>query len=153
MAYQQPTDEQQEHLTRFLNALNDGAGADEVSGYLAAGGNINAAIMPFIENTLLHHAAVHRRIDLIELLVSQGGDPNVCNAFGMTPLHSAVMHEMDAVLLQWQEADFPCARKLHRLGASLDIVDKNGRTPCDYMGPVGTPMRDALDEALMDPND
>lgn len=153
MAYQQPTDEQQQHLTRFLNALNDGTGADDARAYLAAGGEINAAVMPLIENTLLHYAAEYRRIDLVELLVDLGADPNVCNTLGMTPLHTAVMHEMDAVLLQWQEVDFPCARKLCRLGASLDIFDNNGKAPCDYMGPPGTAMRDALDEALMDPDD
>lgn len=153
MAYRQPSDEQQEHISGFLNALNDGGGADQVSAYLAAGGEINAAVMPFIENTFLHHAAVYRRLDLIELLVSQGADPNACDALGMTPMHTAVLHESDAVLLQWQAADFPCARKLFRLGASLDSIDSNGRTPCDYTGAPGTSLRAALDEALMDNDD
>ncbi|UPT64720.1 MAG: ankyrin repeat domain-containing protein [Hyphomonadaceae bacterium JAD_PAG50586_4] len=153
MGYRQPSGEQQQHITGFLNALNDGGGADQVSAYLAAGGEVNAAIMPFIENTLLHHAAVYRRLDLIELLVSRGADPNRCDALGMTSLHTAVLHEIDAVLLKWQEADFPCARKLVRMGASLDIVDSNGRTPCDYTGAPGAPLRAALDEALMDPDD
>jgi hypothetical protein len=153
MGYQPPTDEQQAHLSRFLNALNNGAGAEDVNAYLSAGGDINAAIMPFIENTLLHHAAVHRRLDLIELLVSRGADPNVCDAFGMTPMHAAILHEIDAILLQWQEADFPCARKLFRSGASPDIIDNHGKTPGDYTGALGTPMRSALEEALMDSND
>jgi hypothetical protein len=153
MAYKPLSAKHEEHLMRFLNALNDGGGAEDVNAYLSTGGDVNAAIMPFIENTLLHHAAVNRRVDLIDLLVGRGADPNVCDAHGMTPMHAAIMHEMDAIRLQWQDADFPCARRLFRLGASPDIADKNGMTPRGYAGPPGTPMRDALDEALMDPND
>jgi Ankyrin repeats (many copies) len=153
LAYESPSAEQQERLSLFLNALNEEGGAEEATAYLDAGGDINAAIMPFVENTLLQHAAINRRLDLIEMLASRGADMNVRDFMGMTPLHSAVLHEIDAVLLQWQEADFPCARKLFRLGASTDVVDNNGRTPGDYAGPQGTPMRAAFDEALMDPHD
>lgn len=153
MAYKQPTEEQERHITGYLNALNDGGGAEDVDAYQEAGGDINATVMPFIENTLLHHAAAYRRADLIDFLVSRGADPNIRDALGMTPMHAAIMHELDAVLLQQQEVDFPCARQLLRLGASPDILDSNGKTPGDYTGARGTQLRDALEEALMDPND
>ncbi|MBY0565169.1 MAG: ankyrin repeat domain-containing protein [Hyphomonadaceae bacterium] len=144
---------QEEAQLAFLNALNEGGGIAEAAAYLDAGGDINVAIVPMIEQTLLHYATIHRHIDLIELLARRGADLDARNAFGMTAMHLAVQHELDAILLQWQEADFPCARKLFRLGASSDVVDNNGKTPRDYAGPKGTPMRAAFDEALMDPDD
>lgn len=137
----------------FLTALNDGGGVTEAADYLDVGGEIDAPIVPMIDQTLLHYAAINRNVKLIELLARRGADINHCNAFGMTALHLAVMHEIDAVLLQWQEVDFPCARRLFRLGASADVVDYNGRTPGDYAGAQGTPMRAAFDEALMDPDE
>ncbi len=137
----------------FLNALNDGDGVVEAAAYLDAGGEVNAVIVPIINQTMLHYAAINRNLDLIDLLARRGADLGVSNAMGMTPLHLAAMHEVDAIHLKWQECDFPCARKLFRLGASPDVVDGVGRTPRDYAGLPGTPMRAGFDEALVDSDD
>ena len=144
---------QEEERTRFLIALNDGDGVSEATAYLDAGGDINAPIIPIIEHTLLHLAAVHRKVKLIEMLAGQGADFGVRDAIGMTPLHHAVMHEMNAILMGVQEPDFPCARKLYQLGASLDAVDNNGKTPRDFAGTGGSQIRAAFDEAMVDQDD
>lgn len=135
-------------MLAFLNAINDGGGLAEAAAFLLAGGDINAAIVPIIEQSLLHHAAIHRRLDLVEMLALRGADLQVRDAFGATPMHLAVRHEIDAILLQWQEPDFPCARRLFDLGAPLDAVDKQGLTPRDYANIYGPMMLDLFDEVM-----
>jgi ankyrin repeat protein len=148
LAYQQPTAEQGERLTRFLNALNDGDALDEASAYLDAGGDIDGAIMPFIESALMHQAAVYRRLGLIEMLAGRGADLNVRDSFGMTPMHFAVQHEVDGMLLQGRDTHFPCARLLLDLGASKDVLDNHGRTPRDLAGIYGPAMLDLFDDVM-----
>lgn len=131
----------------FLHALNEGGGAAEASAYLDAGGDINAPVVPMIEQTLLHYAAIERRGDLIALLARRGADLDVWNAFGMTALHLAVMHEIDAALMVQQAPSFSCARTLTRLGASREVLDNHGRTPRDIAKMYGAAMRDLFDEA------
>lgn len=142
------SDSQEQRRLVFLNALNEGSGVIEAVAYLDAGGDINAAIVPVIEQTLLHYAAIHRHTELIELLARRGADLDAWNALGMTALHLAVTHEIDAVLLQSQEPDFPCARQLMKLGASLDAMDNLGRTPRDIAKQYGPRMLDLFDEVM-----
>lgn len=138
----------EEQRQRFLNALNVGGGLNEATAYLDAGGDIDLAIVPMIEQSLLHYAAIHQRIDLIEMLARRGADLEVFNAFGMSALHLAVMHEVDFIMLQKQEPGFPCARRLVELGASLDAMDNQGRTPREFAKMYGPAMLDLFDEEM-----
>jgi hypothetical protein len=52
--------------TAFLNALNTGDALAETVAYLDAGGDINAAIVPMINQAMLHYAAIEQRVALIE---------------------------------------------------------------------------------------
>lgn len=132
----------------FLNALNDGDGLAEAAAYLEAGGDIDAAIVPIIEQTMLHHAAIQRRLELIEMLARRGANVDVRDAFGMTALHLAVTHEIDAMLMQWQGPGFPCARSLAEFGASFDARDNQDRTPRDIARTYGPIMLDLFDEVM-----
>lgn len=132
----------------FLNALNNGGGVVEAAAYLRSGGDINAAIVPLIEQTMLHYAAIYRNGSLIEFLAQHGANINSTNAHGMTALHLAVMHEIDAVMLKKQEIDFPIARHLVGFGALLDVSDNQGRTPRAYAELYGQSIADLFDEAV-----
>lgn len=142
------SDPLEEKRLAFLNALDDGGGVVEAAAYLDSGGAVDAAIVPMIEQTLLHYAAINRNVELTELLARRGADLNVWNALGLTALHLAIMHEIDAVMLQRQEPDFPCARRLVQLGASLGAMDNQGRTPRDMAKMYGPLMLDLFDEVM-----
>ena len=144
-----PVTDPLDHLRlAFLNALDDGDGIAEAAAYLDAGGQIDAPIVPMIDQTMLHYAAINRHAALIELLAERGADLDVENAFGMSALHLAVTHEIDAVLLQWQEPDFPIARRLVQLGASLDSMDNQGKRPRDVAAIYGPAMLGLFDEVV-----
>jgi hypothetical protein len=138
----------EEHRLAFLNALNESSGVAEAITYLDAGGDINAAIVPVIEHTLLHYAAIYRQLELIELLAERGADLEVCDAFGMSALHLATQHEIDAILMQTTKPVLPCSRRLAELGASLDALDNLGRTPRDVAKVYGPPVLDLFDEVM-----
>jgi hypothetical protein len=139
---------QEANAMAFLNALNDGDGVAEASAFLVAGGKIDAVIVPFIEQTMLHYAAIHRHAQLIEFLARRGAELNVRNAQGMTALHLAITHEINAIMLKKQDPDFPIARQLIELGALPDIEDDNGRTPRGVAELYGQLMLDLFDEAV-----
>jgi hypothetical protein len=134
--------------TAFLNALNTGDALAEAVAYLDAGGDINAAIVPMINQAMLHYAAIEQRVALIEILAERGADLDIRNAFGMTPMHLAATHEIDAALMRGVEPDFLCAQTLCRLGASLDATDQLGRTPRDIAKMYGPAMLDLFDEVI-----
>jgi ankyrin repeat protein len=142
---------QEQAVLRFLNALNAAGGASEAHDYLTQGGDIDAPITPLIEQTLLHHAAINRRADLVAMLIARGADLNRINAMGMTALHLAVMHEINAMQLGLQqEPDLPCARTLVALGASIEAIDNHGKTPRDFaLMCGGTPMADLFDAMVL----
>lgn len=142
------TDPLDEKRLAFLNALNDGDGVAEATAYLDAGGQIDAPIVPMIDQTMLHYAAINRQVALIELLAGRSANLDAVNAFGMSALHLAIMHEIDAILLQWQEPDFPIARRLAELGASLDVTDNQGKRPRDIAGIYGPTMLDLFNEVM-----
>ena len=139
---------QEGEIMAFLNALNDGGGVAEAAAYLDAGGDINAAIVPIIEQTMLHFAAIYRHAELIEFLARHGANINTRNAHGMTALHLAINHEIDGIMLKKQTPDFPIARQLIEFGALLDTSDDYGRTPRAVAEPYGQPMLDLFDEAV-----
>lgn len=148
MAGEASADPLEQMRMAFLKALNDGGGADEAATLLGAGADIDAWIVPIVEQTLVHYAAAYRNSELIALLARRGANLDACNAFGMTPMHLAVMHEIDAMLLQEARPGFACARLLKDFGADVDVIDNHGRAPRDLAGVYGPQMLDLFDEVM-----
>ncbi len=69
-------------------------------------------------NTLLHVAASMGDVELVELLLENGANPNAKNEYGETPLHRATNAEV--------------AKKLIRYGSYVNEKDRDGRTPLHY---------------------
>lgn len=72
--------------------------------------------------TALHTAVSHCRPDVIRLLLRSGGNPNVANSHGFTPLHTACYHAASADAMIY-------ATILLEAGADPLLADACGRLP------------------------
>ena len=70
--------------------------------------------------TLLHHAVVAERVDLIELLLARGADVNAADSTGAAPLHFAAAMGKPAIV-----------QALLAKGANLSARDLGNRTPLE----------------------
>jgi len=73
------------------------------------------------KDSLLHNAAAHGQLSIVQLLLEKGATPNALNARGETPLHHASALGHDSVV-----------RALIQNRASMDVRDQEGRLPVDY---------------------
>lgn len=85
----------QRHANIFLAASDNDA--ESVLQFLDAGADVNA--LDDNGYTTLHAASSYNHTDLLRLLVSRGGDPNLADHEGDTPLFVAETREMCACLL------------------------------------------------------
>lgn len=83
-------------------------------------------------NTPLYEAVVHSNLDVVELLLEYGADPNLSNNKSVTPLHQAAWLDLIDI-----------ARLLINVGANVNVKDANGYTPLD-MTDKGMPMHNFL---------
>jgi len=94
---------------------------DEVRSYLEAGQPVDATDG---EGHTLLHIAIRRYPDddLIQLLIDQGADVNICTIDNKSPLHTAVEHELPLSVI----------KAIVNAGADLSIKDYTNRdTPLD----------------------
>jgi ankyrin repeat protein len=89
--------------------------------------------------TPLHLAAWDGHLDVVELLLEHGANPNIQeNKYGKTPLHYAVSRRLEnkfgRTLLHFtvSRRHVDVARVLLDHGADPTISDNKGRTPLDY---------------------
>jgi hypothetical protein len=112
--------------------MDDKRGVSELPGYLAAGGDINAAHASS-GRTLLHCASEHQNLPMTEALAKAGADLNVRTHLGYTPLHLAVDIDIDSVsqsgVINMDDVPFQTVRLLLSLGADPAVRDERGETP------------------------
>ncbi|KAE8888191.1 hypothetical protein PF005_g21496 [Phytophthora fragariae] len=75
--------------------------------------------------TALYYAAANGHADVLQVLLSFGGDPNIVS-IRRSPLHCAV---------EWHRVE--CVKLLLQHGASLDATDKDGLTPAKVAAQKG----------------
>ena len=80
----------------------------------------NALTADDLDMTPLHIAAFKDKLDVAELLLANGADPNVRDKFGMTPLHIAAMR-----------GNVKMGKLLIENGAMTDILDNLVKTPAE----------------------
>lgn len=72
-------------------------------------------------NTALHDAAAHNRIQIVDLLLLSGGDPNAVNFDGNTPLHLSISHF----------TEFEIAQRLLDVKALVSLPNSYTQSPYD----------------------
>lgn len=127
--------------------LPDWCAASSLDEYLARGGNPSAA---HSESgwTLLHYAAEHEDVELIEALIANGADLEAKTLDGWTPLHFAVDIAIDGAAQETRIADFAIVKLLVQKGARLDLRNHNGHTPRDVAALYGSNALRQFDEAI-----
>jgi serine/threonine-protein phosphatase 6 regulatory ankyrin repeat subunit B len=80
--------------------------------------NINPDIK---ENSPLIHSILHRRPDMLEVLLKNGADPNKTGKKSKSPLHYAV-----------ENRDIEAVKLLKANGAKVTVKNNEGQTPLDY---------------------
>ena len=87
--------------------------------------------------TLLHRAAQTRNVDAIRWIVAQGGEINVTDSLGNTPLHDTIEADIEDVYAYGDRPKFRVAKLLHDLGADVTVRNVRGQTPLDVVGNYG----------------
>ncbi|RLN63687.1 hypothetical protein BBJ29_005659 [Phytophthora kernoviae] len=77
--------------------------------------------------TAIYYAAANGHVDVMQVLLSFGGDPNIAS-IRRSPLHCAV---------EWHRVE--CVKLLIQHSASRDSTDKNGLTPSEVAAQKGFP--------------
>ena len=86
---------------------------------------------------MLHFAAEHGDVSLLDALIEAGADLNVRDRGGATPLRIAVDSECDAGVQCKVPITFDTTRRLLAAGADRSIADHNGLTPADLVAKYG----------------
>jgi ankyrin repeat protein len=72
---------------------------------------------------MLHYAVIRSMLDVVKKIVEKGGDVNVQDSRGNTPLHWAAQHGYTSVV------DFLC----HECNANTNVKNNEGQTPLDLL--------------------
>lgn len=102
--------------------------------------NENADCKGRFQLNLLHEVASKNRLDLVELLINKGADPNQLNTHHMTPLTIAI-----------QQNNFKMVECLLENGSCVNIQDKKGNTPL-HIACTSQQLNDNLIELLIHSN-
>lgn len=95
--------------------------AEIVSYLIAAGAAVNAPSQNSLRVTPLHSAAAGRHLEVAQILLKHGADPNARQAGGFTPLHAAA-----------QNGHLDMIRQLLLAGADLQARADNGQTALEF---------------------
>jgi ankyrin repeat protein len=104
----------------FLQSSKSGV-TSQVKKGIESGANVNAINSSGF--TSLHHAVMNGNLQLIQLLISQGADPNVKDNKGNTPLHTLSYTKLNDQVLN------AMAHLLLTSGARVDKTNKMKQTP------------------------
>lgn len=99
--------------------------------YVSTGGDINAACDEWYGGTLLHGAAQGRRINIIEWLVENGANVDATDDSGNTPLHIAVLEEIEGSFHYGRLSDFKASKALVAAGCNTTLRNQKGEKPKD----------------------
>jgi|SRR5882724_598119 len=120
---------------------------EDVKRWIESGGSASA-IKPESNWWLLNIAAEFQCVEAIEYLISQGGDPNLPDKFGSTPLHISVDSEIDATTQVGAPLEYRATKRLLEFGADLTIKNMKGETPLDWINKRGTQARRKFDQVM-----
>jgi len=95
--------------------------AETAAALLDAGADVNQQSRESMRIAALHSACAARRLDLVQMLLSHGADPNARANAGLTPLHSAA-----------GSGQVDLATLLLSAGADIHMADDHGRTPLAF---------------------
>lgn len=87
---------------------------------LKAGAAVNSASRNLLQATPLHSAVAANILEIVDLLLANGADPNTHEQGGLTPLHNAA-----------QNGNLDIIRALIYGGADLDARSDDGKLPVD----------------------
>lgn len=103
-----------------------------IQAYIAQGGDINITVQN--RQTVLHHAAMHADLEVVELLIRQGANINAKDRWGLTPLFYALKNQNHSfanllyihraemgVAVAALEGDFDGVHRFLRQGARVNI--------------------------------
>lgn len=129
-------------LSRALIHSHSQNGVDLIGWLCEAGADVNARMCNFNNKTILHHAVQRPKsysfdyqIILLWHLLHAGGDLNVQDDYGSTPLHEAVINneQPDTPLCRGAEnTNADCIAFLLYQGAHPEFKNKEGKKPIDY---------------------
>ena len=116
---------------------------DQVSDYLKDGGDPNLVISD-IGWTLLHLAAEYSNPDAVRLLVASGGNPNIKDTFGQSPLYLSIDSATDSALQTGSTISFATTAALVAAGADIGLTTNNGETGWDIARRFGEEVEQLL---------
>lgn len=120
---------------------------EEIRRLLAAGADPNRRVGFGI--TAMSCAAEHDETgDILRMLVAAGGNINLPDDYGQTPLHSAVDSAIDAATQSEKEIDWSAVFVVLQLGGDMTIPDGAGRTPRDWVAQCSASARESFEKLL-----
>ncbi len=116
---------------------------DQVSDYLRDGGDPNLVTD---ENgwTLLHLAAEYRNPDAVQLLVASGGNPNIKDTSGWSPVHLSIDSEADSARQTRSTIILAATAALAAAGADIGLKTNDGETGWDIARGYGDDVEQLL---------
>jgi hypothetical protein len=119
----------------------------DIKRWLESGGSPHVT-KPDTGSSLLHDAAAYQDVAAIEYLYALGCDVNLRDAIGDTPLHVAVLFEVDTSIQTGEALDFKVTKRLIELGADTTIQNILGDTVADWIDTQGDEIRARYEEIL-----
>ena len=119
----------------------------DIKRWIEAGGSTQVT-HPKTGFTLLHLASEFQCVEAIEYLIGLGVDPNILDSNGQTPLHVAVDSEIDSTVQTGVPLSYRTTKRLLELGADLNLKNRKGESPLDWINGYGEEARRRFNEIM-----